>query len=366
MKKIKSKQLFKNLVGGTFSEDQAKFITVGVLEALRVVHGSGMVHRDIKPDNIIIDANGYPKLTDFGIAEFEQNIVSGSQYGTLSYMAPEIIFEHSYSYTVDYYSLGVLLLLMVSGDMLSVGSTHKEAKKNISLRKDSITTKKFSKRYPYLSEECLDLIVSLLTTSQHQRIGSRNKIDEILQHIWFEDIDIKSVQDQTLDSPIYDLATCYENIEELTSFNNQKIEEDYYWMLKEKKAMRMISKSLVDYGNFWKSNFAEFMFIKVETNEEEDQDRIESSNTMLKHAMSSIQRKRKESLSQIMDRVSLTGTNIHLSDTTRISSNKSGLITNGNEVDFKYKTVSPSPSPVRRIDNYEYETPNRNLADATN
>lgn len=119
-----------------------------------MVHGKGIVHRDVKPDNIIIDSNGYPKLADFGIAEFSNKIVPGSQYGTLTYMAPEIIFEHEYSYTVDYYSCGVLLLLMVTGDMLCVGKTIKEAKKNISLRRDTMTTKRFVKRYPDLSEEC--------------------------------------------------------------------------------------------------------------------------------------------------------------------------------------------------------------------
>lgn len=127
--RLKSKLLQTGWWGGTFSENQAKFIVVCILEGLRAVHGAGIVHRDIKPDNILIDENGYPKLADFGIAEFNNKIVSGSQYGTLSYMAPEIIFEHDYSYTVDFYSLGVLLLLMVTGDMLSVGKDIKEARK---------------------------------------------------------------------------------------------------------------------------------------------------------------------------------------------------------------------------------------------
>jgi len=153
MKKIKREQVDKEAIGGTLSEHQGKFVTLCILEALRNIHGAGIVHRDIKPDNIIIDSNGYPKLADFGIAELADNINPGSQFGTLSYMAPEIIFEHPYSYTADYYSLGVLLLLMVTGDMLSVGKTTKEAKKAISLRRDSITTKRFIKRYPYLSQE---------------------------------------------------------------------------------------------------------------------------------------------------------------------------------------------------------------------
>jgi serine/threonine protein kinase len=154
MKRLKEVQIDQQTKGGTLTEDQGKFITVCLLEALRNVHGAGIVHRDIKPDNILIDCNGYPKLADFGIAESLENIVPGSQFGTLSYMAPEIIFEHSYGYTADFYSIGVLLLLMVTGDMLSTGKNIREAKKAVTLRRETITTKKFAKRYPYITEEC--------------------------------------------------------------------------------------------------------------------------------------------------------------------------------------------------------------------
>lgn len=173
MKRIKKQNQTNNIKGGTFTEEQSKFITVCLLEALRIVHGAGIVHRDIKPDNIIMDSNGYPKLADFGVAELNKNIKAGSQFGTLSYMAPEVIFGHAYSYTADYYAIGVLLLLMVTGDMLSVGKTIKEAKQNIALRRDSLTTSRFIKRYPQISQECSDLIVKLITTSQHQRIGAK-------------------------------------------------------------------------------------------------------------------------------------------------------------------------------------------------
>lgn len=145
MKNLKKKKAFENTKGGTFTEEQAKFIIVGLLEALRVIHNAGIVHRDIKPDNIILDSNGYPKLADFGVAEIQTNITEDSPFGTLSYMAPEIIFGHTYSYMADYYSIGVLLLLMVTGDMLSVGKTIKEAKTNIALRRDSLSTNRFIK-----------------------------------------------------------------------------------------------------------------------------------------------------------------------------------------------------------------------------
>lgn len=307
MKRLKSLKLAKAEKGGTFTEEQGKFIAACILEGLRAVHGAGIVHRDIKPDNIIIDSNGYPKLADFGIAEFDDKIVPGSQYGTLNYMAPEIMFEHTYGYTVDYYSLGVLLLLMVTGDMLSVGKTIKEAKKNISLRRDTMTTKRFAKRYPYLSEEWCDFIVKLLTTSQHRRIGKTNQVQEVLEHEWFQDIDLKAIQDQTLHSPIYEIATDEEAIKELTSFETGKGEETLFWLQKEKKAMRMISKSYVDYGNYWKSNFGEFEFLDVNDIDNEG-NQMESSAMIRRHTMSSILKRREESMSYVLNREALTAT----------------------------------------------------------
>jgi serine/threonine protein kinase len=300
MKNMKKRQMIVNEKGGTLTEQQGKFIVVCILEALRVIHEAGIVHRDIKPDNIIIDSNGYPKLADFGIAEFEEKIKPGSHFGTLSYMAPEIIFEHSYSFTADYYSLGVLLLLMVTGDMLSVGKTVKDAKKAISLRRDSITAKRFEKRYPELSRECCDFIVKLLATSQHQRIGVLNGVDDILQHDWLEDVDVKSIQDQSIESPIYDIATDKQAILELTAEDQGgQGEHTSYWNRKEKKAMKLISTNFVDYGNHWRTSFHAFDLMNVEFNENKTEP-FENQSMMRRHTMSSISKQRPSSLSEII------------------------------------------------------------------
>eukprot|EP00345_Euplotes_harpa_P012091 CAMPEP_0168352346 /NCGR_PEP_ID=MMETSP0213-20121227/22505_1 /TAXON_ID=151035 /ORGANISM="Euplotes harpa, Strain FSP1.4" /LENGTH=147 /DNA_ID=CAMNT_0008363557 /DNA_START=254 /DNA_END=693 /DNA_ORIENTATION=+ len=147
-------------------------------------------------------------------------------------MAPEVIFGHTYTYTADYYSVGVLLLLMVTGDMLSVGKTIKDAKHNIALRRDTLTTSRFIKRYPNVSHECCDLIVKLITTSQHLRIGAKNRIDEIFQHNWFDDIDIDSVNK--------------ENIMRLTEVSPNKYTQ--YWENKEVKALKNMNKTVIDDG----------------------------------------------------------------------------------------------------------------------
>lgn len=287
MKNLKKQKNESFEKGGTFTEKQAKFLTTWILLGLKAIHDVGIVHRDIKPDNILMDSNGYPKLADFGIAEFESNLVGGSQYGTLSYMAPEIINGHSYSYTADYYSLGVLLLLMVTGDMLSVGETIEEAKKNIALRGDSLSTKRFVKRYPYLSEDWNDLIVQLLVTSQYQRLGAIKGVNEILDHPWFASIDLELIELQAFVSPIYSLVTSEININALTEISDHKMTQ--FWESKERKALKKISKTLVDKGDYWKSEFQEFIFVDVIEANSRGRER-ESMMTIRKHTMSSIRK----------------------------------------------------------------------------
>lgn len=294
MKQIKKQKQIDGKKGGTFTENEAKFIVVWILEGLRVLHGAGIVHRDVKPDNIIMDTNGYPKLADLGVAEQEQNIKEGSQFGTLSYMAPEVIFGHAYSYQADYYSLGVLLLLMVTGDMLSVGKNIKEAKVNIALRRDSLTTKRFWKRYPELSQEWNDLIVQLITTSQHQRIGAKGHVDEILEHEWFMDVDVDKIVNQTLESPILQVVTDPKNIDKLTEITNNKFTN--YWEKKERKALKLLGKTFIDDGEYFKSEFDEFIKVNVEETDSFTNTR-DSMMVIRRHTMSSIRKRKEMSLS---------------------------------------------------------------------
>lgn len=74
----------------------------------------------MKPENILIDSEGHIKLTDFGLSkdgmdELGQNNQTESFCGTTEYLAPEIIKDKHYTYSVDYYSLGIVLLEMLSG-----------------------------------------------------------------------------------------------------------------------------------------------------------------------------------------------------------------------------------------------------------
>lgn len=92
-----------------FSQDQARFIIACLVMALDYVHQNCLLHKDIKPENLVFDSKGYVKLTDFGIAKEYRADNLTDQQGTPAYMAPEVLNGHNHSYESDYYAVGVVL-----------------------------------------------------------------------------------------------------------------------------------------------------------------------------------------------------------------------------------------------------------------
>jgi len=106
-------------VGGSVEEDLAIEITLQVLRACDHAHKNGVVHRDIKPGNIVIDKNGVVKILDFGIAKIVNEEVSkltktGLHIGTVYYMAPEQVKGEEITFQTDIYSIGVSLYQMIT------------------------------------------------------------------------------------------------------------------------------------------------------------------------------------------------------------------------------------------------------------
>ena len=99
---------------GLLSSEDAKFYTCCLLIILEHLHEREIVYRDLKPENVMTDEEGYPKLIDFGTA----NLVSGRTYtliGTPHYMAPEVIMGKGYNMNADYWSLGIMIYEFMCG-----------------------------------------------------------------------------------------------------------------------------------------------------------------------------------------------------------------------------------------------------------
>lgn len=173
---------------GLFSENLARVYVAEIICAVSYLHQNGIVHRDLKPENILLDSEGHVKLTDFGLAkEVEQSGRSNSMCGTTEYMAPEMIQARGHNKAVDWWSVGILLYEMLTGQPPFTGHNRQKVQKKII--KDRI------KLPPFLTSEAHSLLKGLLQKDPSKRLGSgASGSDDIKGHNWFKSISWKKLE----------------------------------------------------------------------------------------------------------------------------------------------------------------------------
>ena len=165
-----------------FSERQASSIMSQIANGVKYLHRYGIVHRDLKPDNIMITQQndfGVIKIMDFGLSKIvstQEKMVDG--YGTLSYVAPEVLLRTPYNKEVDIWSMGVILYYMLCGHLPFKGN-----KEVIIAEKIVNDDLEFDEEeWEIRSKKVRELISSCLKKEPEERIT----IDEFLNHPWFK------------------------------------------------------------------------------------------------------------------------------------------------------------------------------------
>mmetsp|Transcript_15557 Transcript_15557/g.10929 ORF Transcript_15557/g.10929 Transcript_15557/m.10929 type:complete len:221 (-) Transcript_15557:446-1108(-) len=97
-------------------EPVVKFYAAQIAMAIGYLHGKGIMHRDLKLENILVDETGYLKIIDYGLAKvLEQAQVSKTFCGTPEYLAPEMVSHQGHDFSVDWWALGILIYEMLIG-----------------------------------------------------------------------------------------------------------------------------------------------------------------------------------------------------------------------------------------------------------
>lgn len=158
---------------------------VEALHCMHVVHK--MAHRDIKPDNVLLDGADNAKLSDFGFArEFNLDVdkLSTTYCGTEPYFAPEIIDKKPYNpFIYDVWSMGIMLFYMLNGSVPFDIHDLKTTRKSILKQMDERRYKYNSAAEPGIGGEVRDLVARMLTYSQNKR----PTISEVLRHPFLQE-----------------------------------------------------------------------------------------------------------------------------------------------------------------------------------
>ncbi|KAJ3415355.1 hypothetical protein HDV05_005092 [Chytridiales sp. JEL 0842] len=187
---------------GGFTEEMVRVWAAEIVCSVGHLHEQGIAHRDLKPDNILLDTQGHAHLTDFNIAvSFLGRHHLSSHSGTLAYMAPEIFADKGYHHHVDWWSLGVLLFELYFGKRPFRGKDNDELRHSIT--NDPLVFPTHNPAFPkqplITSPDFISFLTGLLTRDPNQRLGCGPRgAAEIFEHSWFGGVDWRSVEGKAL------------------------------------------------------------------------------------------------------------------------------------------------------------------------
>ncbi|XP_036618004.1 protein kinase C theta type [Trichosurus vulpecula] len=171
---------------------RATFYAAEIILGLQFLHSKGIIYRDLKLDNILLDKDGHIKIADFGMCKENMfgDMRTSTFCGTPDYIAPEILLGQKYNTSVDWWSFGVLLYEMLIGQSPFHGQDEEELFHSI--RMDNPL-------YPnWLQKDAKDLLVKLFVREPERRLGIKG---DIRLHAFFREINWEDLERKEIEPP---------------------------------------------------------------------------------------------------------------------------------------------------------------------
>uniref|UniRef100_UPI00358ED4CD ribosomal protein S6 kinase beta-1-like isoform X2 n=1 Tax=Myxine glutinosa TaxID=7769 RepID=UPI00358ED4CD len=198
---------------GIFLEDTACFYLAEITLALGHLHSHGIIYRDLKPENVMLNRQGHIKLTDFGLCKesIHDEAVTHTFCGTIEYMAPEILTRRGHNRAVDWWSLGTLLFDMMTGAPPFTAPNRKRTTEKILNAKLSLP--------PYITPNARDLLKKLLKRNPARRLGGgTNDAQDVQAHPFFKHICWFELQERKLQPPF---RPCLQSEDDASQFDSK-------------------------------------------------------------------------------------------------------------------------------------------------
>ncbi|EDV23908.1 uncharacterized protein TRIADDRAFT_57608 [Trichoplax adhaerens] len=204
-------------------EDHARFYAGEICLGLHFLHARGIIYRDLKLDNVLLDSTGHIKLTDYGMCKegLGPGDTTGTFCGTPNYIAPEILRGQDYSYSVDWWALGVLMFEMLAGrSPFDVAGNPDAEQSNSEDYLFQVILEKTIRIPRSLSVKAASVLKGFLNKAHEERLGCHPEtgFTDIQSHVFFRQIDWEELEARQIPPPYIPQV---ENFQDLSHFDPQ-------------------------------------------------------------------------------------------------------------------------------------------------
>lgn len=230
---------------GRFDLYRATFYSAEIICGLQYLHSKGIIYRDLKLDNVMLDKDGHIKIADFGMCK--ENIIGENRAttfcGTPDYIAPEILLGQKYSFSVDWWSFGVLLYEMLIGQSPFQGDDEDELFESIRMDVP---------HYPrWITKEAKDLLEKLFERDPTRRLGV---VGNVRGHAFFKTINWPALEKREVSPPFKPKV---KSANDCSNFDRE--------FLSEKPRLSQCDKNLIDSMDQTAFNGFSFINPKMDT-----------------------------------------------------------------------------------------------------